>query len=232
MRYARENVMSPEELASEFHLSEARLADLRSEHKGPPYFELGGIWYPKNAFDEWAEEQLNKGAEVVAKEEERQVVLPVRSARTGEQGKHRFGRHVTKQGVGAGDRIVRAESSEDREASVASTGHGTLRCLRPTDVSEPLDAGRMPPRLTSTSRHGFKQLARKQTVTIEPEQNYSPSEVAAALNLSYDAALRLMPKMKGVVDFGTPTRRYKRGKKKLRISGKNLLAFLRSKTIN
>jgi hypothetical protein len=48
--------------------------------------------------------------------------------------------------------------------------------------------------------------------------------------VSYDAASRLMQKMKGVVDLGTPTRRYRRGKKKLRISGKNLLAFLRSKT--
>jgi hypothetical protein len=84
--------------------------------------------------------------------------------------------------------------------------------------------------LTGTGSHGYKQLARKQTVRIEPDKNYSPSEVAAALNLSYDAALRLMEKMKGVVDFGTPTRRYKRGKKKLRISGKNLSAFLRSKT--
>ena len=59
---------------------------------------------------------------------------------------------------------------------------------------------------------------------------YAPSEVAAILNVSYDAALRLMQKMKGVVDLGTPTRRYKRGKKKLRISGKNLLAFLSAKT--
>jgi hypothetical protein len=85
--------------------------------------------------------------------------------------------------------------------------------------------------LTGEGRRGYKQLVRNQRVKIEPEQNYSPGEVAAALNLSYDSALRRMQKMKGVVDFGTPTRRYKRGKKKLRISGKNLLAFLRTKTI-
>ena len=84
--------------------------------------------------------------------------------------------------------------------------------------------------LTNTGRHGYKQRMRKRTIKIEPEQNYAPSEVAAILNVSYDAALRLMQKMKGVVDLGTPARRYKRGKKKLRISGKNLLAFLRSKT--
>jgi len=84
---------------------------------------------------------------------------------------------------------------------------------------------------TREDRPGYKQLVRNQRVKIEPEQNYSPGEVAAALNLSYDSALRRMQKMKGVVDFGTPTRRYKRGKKKLRISGKNLLAFLRTKTV-
>jgi hypothetical protein len=83
--------------------------------------------------------------------------------------------------------------------------------------------------LTNTGRHGYKQRMRKRKIKIEPEQNYAPSEVAAILNVSYDAALRLMQNMKGVVDLGTPTRRYKRGKKKLRISGRHLLAFLRKK---
>jgi len=49
----------------------------------------------------------------------------------------------------------------------------------------------------------------------------SRSRPLAILNVSYDAAMRLMLKMKGVADFGTPTRRYKPGRK-LRISGKNL----------
>jgi hypothetical protein len=71
---------------------------------------------------------------------------------------------------------------------------------------------------------------RKRAVEIKPERNYAPSEVAAILNESYDAALRHMQKMKGVVDLGSPTRRYKRGKRKLRISAKNLSAFIRSKT--
>jgi hypothetical protein len=35
--------------------------------------------------------------------------------------------------------------------------------------------------------------------------------------------------MKGCVDMGTQTKRYKRGKKLLRISGKHLVAYLRSK---
>jgi hypothetical protein len=84
--------------------------------------------------------------------------------------------------------------------------------------------------LTNTERDGYKQRMRKRTIKIEPEKSYPPSDVAAILNVSYDAALRYMQKMKGVVDLGTPTRRYKRGKKRLRISGKNLLVFLRGKT--
>jgi hypothetical protein len=85
--------------------------------------------------------------------------------------------------------------------------------------------------LTSTGSRGYKQRARKQAVQFKTDDTmYDPTQVAAILNVSYDAALRLMEKMKGVVDLGTPTRRYKRGKKKLRISGKNLLKFLRSKT--
>lgn len=84
--------------------------------------------------------------------------------------------------------------------------------------------------LTGTGSHGYKKLARNQTIKIEPDKNYSPSEVAAILNVSYDSASRLMLKMKGHFDLGTPTRRYKRGKKKLRISGRNLLEFQRSKT--
>ena len=84
--------------------------------------------------------------------------------------------------------------------------------------------------LTNTGSHGYKQRMRRRTIKIDPDRNYVPSEVAAFLNLSYDAALKQMQRMKGVVDLGTPTRRYKRGKKKLRISGKNLLKFLKSKT--
>jgi hypothetical protein len=84
---------------------------------------------------------------------------------------------------------------------------------------------------TGKGRRGYKQMVRNQKVKIEPEQSYSPGEVAAALNVSYDTALRRMLKMKGVVDLGTPTRRYKRGKKKLRIRGKKLLAFLETKTV-
>jgi hypothetical protein len=76
----------------------------------------------------------------------------------------------------------------------------------------------------------YKRRQRERTIRIEPDKHYSPSDVAAILNISYDSAGRLMQKIKGTIDLGTPTRRYKRGKKKLRVSGKNLMAFLRTKT--
>ena len=76
----------------------------------------------------------------------------------------------------------------------------------------------------------FKQRARKQTVELKPDHFYTPGEVAALLNVSYDTAVRRMLTMKGCVDMGTQTKRYKRGKRMLRISGKNLIAFLRGKT--
>ena len=84
--------------------------------------------------------------------------------------------------------------------------------------------------LTYPGRRNFKQRARKQTVELKPDKLYTPSEVAALLNVSYDTAVRRMQSMKGCVDMGTQTKRYKRGKKMLRISGKHLLAYLRSKT--
>jgi hypothetical protein len=84
--------------------------------------------------------------------------------------------------------------------------------------------------LTYPGRRSFKQRARKQTVELKPDKLYTPSEVAALLNVSYDTAVRRMQRMKGCVDMGTQTKRYKRGKKLLRISGKHLVAYLRSKT--
>jgi len=84
--------------------------------------------------------------------------------------------------------------------------------------------------LTYPGRGSFKQRARKQTVELKPDKLYTPSEVAALLNVSYDTAVRRMQSMKGCVDMGTQTKRYKRDKKLLRISGKNLVAFLRAKS--
>jgi hypothetical protein len=45
--------------------------------------------------------------------------------------------------------------------------------------------------LTYPDRRSFKQRARKQTVELKPDKLYTPSEVAALLNVSYDTAVRL-----------------------------------------
>jgi hypothetical protein len=125
--------------------------------------------------------------------------------------------------AGDGSATSRDDDQQIPAIEEASVGPSSAR-----SVGDHKDASEA---LSPENRRGYKQLVRNQRVKIEPEHNYSPAEVAAALNLSYDSALRRMQKMKGVVDLGTPTRRYKRGKKKLRISGRNLLAYLRTKTV-
>jgi hypothetical protein len=67
--------------------------------------------------------------------------------------------------------------------------------------------------LTYPARRGFKQRARKQIVELKPDKLYTPSEVSALLNVSYDTAVRRMQKMNGWVDMGTQTRRYKRARR-------------------
>jgi hypothetical protein len=84
--------------------------------------------------------------------------------------------------------------------------------------------------ITYPGRRSFKQRARKRTVEFKPDKLYTPSELAALLNVSYDTAVRRMQRMNGCVDMGTQTKRYKRGKKLLRISGKHLVSYLKSKT--
>jgi hypothetical protein len=118
MRFARENVMSPKELADEFEMSESRLADLRSQSKGPPYFKFGGIWYPKDEFDSWVMQQVQRGSDSgVTEEQERELALPVRVQGAGVHGKHRFGRHTTKHEGRRGDRDGGAEEIEARKTS-------------------------------------------------------------------------------------------------------------------
>jgi hypothetical protein len=89
--------MSPDDLANEFDWSTSRLADLRSQGKGPPYFKLGGIWYPKDAFDAGVLQQIEKGSDSnVTEGEERELTLEVRVQGAGVYGKHQFGRKDTK----------------------------------------------------------------------------------------------------------------------------------------
>ena len=44
----------------------------------------------------------------------------------------------------------------------------------------------------------LKQRARKQTVELKPDKLYTPSEVAALLNVSYDTAVRRMQSVEKV----------------------------------
>ena len=82
-----------------------------------------------------------------------------------------------------------------------------------------------------TQKRGWKKEARrKPTTAIDSHKLYTPSEVAALLNVSYDTAVRRMTKM-GAVDMGTPERRYKRGKRLLRVSGAKLRVYLHSKEL-
>src|SRR4051812_12539490 len=54
LNFSRENLLTPEELAQNLHLSPATLAAWRSERRGPPFVKVGRrIWYPKETFDGW-----------------------------------------------------------------------------------------------------------------------------------------------------------------------------------
>ncbi len=134
---------------------------------------------------------------------------------------------IANQAGGSADSQINLVDKKEDQLVHAIEDASVIRTPK-SDVGDHKDAFEV---LTRENRRGYKQLVRNQMVKIEPEHNYTPGEVAAALNLSYDSALRRMPKMKGVADFGTPTRRYKRGKRKLRISGRNLLAYIRTKTV-
>jgi hypothetical protein len=75
---------------------------------------------------------------------------------------------------------------------------------------------------------GWKENTRRENVHIEYDRNYRPGEVAAILGVSYDTAIRRMLQMKGCVDMGGKTQRYKRRKRLLVISGHDLAAYLKS----
>jgi hypothetical protein len=119
MNYSRQNVMSPEELANEYGISVQRLADLRSQGKGPPYFKFGGVWYPKDGFDRWAEQSM-KGSKNGAQDEKRLLALPVQVQGARVHRQHGFGRHRTKQQSRASNRSSSLEGAEvGKDARIA-----------------------------------------------------------------------------------------------------------------
>jgi len=97
MKYSRENLMLPEELADNFELSTDTLADWRSQKTGPTYMKIANkIWYTKSSVDSWAEAQVmetNNGN----KKTKREVELSLQIRREDLCTNNRLGRHRTKQ---------------------------------------------------------------------------------------------------------------------------------------
>jgi hypothetical protein len=79
--------------------------------------------------------------------------------------------------------------------------------------------------LTSASKRGWKNRARKKPVTFDTERYYAPAEVAALVSISYDAAIRLMKRTGKTIDLSAPRTR----KRMLRIRGKHLREYLDGK---
>jgi hypothetical protein len=78
----------------------------------------------------------------------------------------------------------------------------------------------------------WKQAARAQRpVAIDPHKLYTPAEVSSLLNIGYGTAVRRMEKMHGCINIGPVERRYKRGKRMLRVSGKSLRIYLDGKQL-
>jgi hypothetical protein len=117
MKYARDNLFSPEEFSANFGVKTSTLADWRSQGKGARYFKAGRIvWYPKDDADLWVESQIvetnngttrepaNSSADSQIKEtnnatqkQGRDLALEVQAGRPRVQRQHRLGRHELKR---------------------------------------------------------------------------------------------------------------------------------------
>src|SRR5208282_275707 len=103
MGYARDNLLSPEELGQNLGLSPATLADWRCRKTGPAYLKVGRrIWYPKDRVNGWLETKVQETIDGTQKEV-RPVELPLQSGRKGVQRNDRLGRHHTKRESGKGN---------------------------------------------------------------------------------------------------------------------------------
>jgi hypothetical protein len=109
MKYSRDQMWGAEELAAEYGISDATLADWRCDGTGPPYLKLGRkVFYPKALVDDWLGGQLilglsGTGEEDVVKRKVRKLALSVPIHADGVQRRHRFGRHATKDEGGRED---------------------------------------------------------------------------------------------------------------------------------
>ena len=111
MKFARANLLSPEEFCEIFGVKVKTLTDWRLRKYGPPYYKAGRrVWYRKDDVDAWME-STGKGKRNGFEGSAREVALPVRARRKRVHGKHRFGRHRTKQEACGDSRIGVTASS-------------------------------------------------------------------------------------------------------------------------
>jgi predicted DNA-binding transcriptional regulator AlpA len=97
MKYSRDQLMSPDELAANFGLKKATLADWRSQKKGPRYLKTGReVWYPKDCVDSWAEAQIQETIDGI-ENSRRNLALPIQTGRQNLRGNNRLGRHRTRR---------------------------------------------------------------------------------------------------------------------------------------
>jgi len=86
---------------------------------------------------------------------------------------------------------------------------------------------------TTHRKPGWKANVRAIPVPVlEPHRNYSVVEVAAILGLKYDTALRRITTQMRFQDHGTKETRFKRPKRKLTVSGKDLAEYIRKHTVD
>ncbi len=78
---------------------------------------------------------------------------------------------------------------------------------------------------------GWRTKQRDRTIVLENNKQYTPGDVSAILNCSHATALNRMAKMSGVQDIGVHRSRFQRTRRMLRISGRNLRAWLDGKKL-
>jgi predicted DNA-binding transcriptional regulator AlpA len=110
MKYSRDQLWTAEELAAEYGIGVATLADWRCDSTGPPYLKIGRIvFYPKALVDDWLEDQVVVGLPIatgdndVIKKKVRKLALSIPIHEQGVQQGHGFGRHATKHEGGDED---------------------------------------------------------------------------------------------------------------------------------
>lgn len=134
-----------------------------------------------------------------------------------------------------GERRTTLASMEQRVSSVEQTVSSVASLSR----SLQSDIERVGPLvLAALSRRTHRKPGWKAKVkaipvpVLEPHRNYNVVEVAAILGLKYDTALRRITTEMRFQDHGTRETRFKRPKRKLTVSGKDLAEYIRKHTVD